>query len=121
MTAAASETASYKREIHRIMLEIVKGVVFIHGCGWTHHDLNWKNIFLTGETDTVKIADFGLATQADVLISGGTPYCKSPEKYYLFKRKILEQRQCDSRSADIWALGLLFYQLLLPKSVLDTT
>jgi len=71
-----------------------------------HRDLKTANIFLTKDRQ-VKIGDFGISktldkTQLAATSMIGTPYYLSPEmvegKPYSFK-------------ADIWALGIILYQL----------
>ncbi|KAF2900563.1 hypothetical protein ILUMI_05634 [Ignelater luminosus] len=47
--------------ICKYLREIVEGLVYIHGQGIIHRDLNPMNIFLDSK-DHVKIGDFGLAT-----------------------------------------------------------
>jgi serine/threonine protein kinase len=93
-----------------------------HEYGIVHRDLKPANIFVvhgTGEPPAVKVLDFGIAkhtghmsatldpsdavtTDEKVLI--GTPFYMSPEQ-------LSSSRDVDART-DIWALGVILFQLL---------
>lgn len=87
-------------------VQICLAVKHIHDRKIVHRDLKSQNIFLktTGE---VKIGDFGIAKmmshtsdQARSIV--GTPYYISPE---------IVQNQPYSFKSDIWALGVLLYEM----------
>jgi serine/threonine-protein kinase len=99
----------------RIGAQIAQGLAAAHAAGIVHRDLKPDNVFLVsrrGEPDFVKLLDFGLAklidpgspalTRAGVVL--GTPQYMSPE-------------QCESRGnidhrSDIYAVGVLLYQMV---------
>ncbi|TCH99464.1 serine/threonine protein kinase [Roseococcus sp. SYP-B2431] len=94
-------------EIGRVMEQILAGLDYSHKRGVVHRDIKPANIMLTSD-GTVKIADFGIArienssmTQVGTVM--GTPSYMAPEQ--------LRGEPVDSR-ADIWASGVLLYQLL---------
>ncbi len=108
----------------RIMLQICSSLAEAHKKGIIHRDIKPDNIFLIevgGEQDFVKVLDFGVAkmrgggeskektlTQAGMIF--GTPKYMSPE-----------QARClplDPRS-DIYALGVLMYQMLVGEVPFD--
>ncbi|MEO1232300.1 MAG: protein kinase [Myxococcota bacterium] len=109
----------------RIMRQICASLSDAHGAGIIHRDLKPDNIFLSElgvEKDFVKVLDFGVAKLADSEHSGtltqtgmifGTPKYMSPEQ--------AEGKPIDYR-ADIYALGVVLYELLSgkPPFVADT-
>ena len=86
--------------------KIADGLAYAHAHGVVHRDLKPANILLAG--DTPKIADFGVAKlmTADATATTapvGTPSYMAPEQ--------IEGKPIDARS-DVFALGILTYQLL---------
>ena len=98
-----------------------KGVEAIHEAGLLHLDLKPENILLIKDTTSkeekwqVKIADFGLTrglgklaeTRPELLRDGvGTPAYMAPEQIMAAHWKDV------SKSADIYALGMILFELL---------
>ncbi|MDF1751772.1 MAG: serine/threonine-protein kinase [Verrucomicrobiales bacterium] len=95
-----------------LVSQIALAVEFAHTRGIIHRDLKPGNIMVTNDF-TVKITDFGLsksiggASDASLTQSGvglGTPYYVAPEQ-------MIDAQRSDAR-ADIYSLGVLFYQIL---------
>jgi len=99
-----------------IVPQICEALQYAHDQGITHRDIKPANILLD-KKGTVKIADFGLAKMvggdaADALMTGltqtgtamGTPHYMAPEQWE-------HPQQVDHR-ADIYALGVVFYEML---------
>ncbi len=96
-----------------IVTQVCKAMQYAHESGVVHRDIKPTNILLNAE-GTVKIADFGLAkfcessdprtqlTQTRQVF--GTPRYMAPEQ-------IESTREVDHR-ADIYSLGVVFYELL---------
>lgn len=99
-----------------IALGILSGLDHLHNKNIIHRDLKPANILLQGEIP--RLADFGLARvlKSSMNNSGaiaGTPAYMSPES---FDGKRSEQ-------ADLWSVGVIFYQLIsgtLPFPAKDT-
>lgn len=83
------------RDARRLMLQIVEGMDFAHKNNIIHGNLKPSNI-LFDRDDVVKISDFSLIANADKNIPN---WHAAPER-----RK--------SKAADIYAAGVIFYQLL---------
>ncbi|WP_421993821.1 protein kinase domain-containing protein [Roseococcus sp.] len=101
-------------EIGRVMEQILAGLDYSHKRGVVHRDIKPANIMLTAD-GTVKIADFGIArienssmTQVGTIM--GTVAYMAPEQ--------LRGEPVDAR-ADIWASGVLLYQLLTGMKPFD--
>ncbi|MEO0559560.1 MAG: protein kinase [Bacteroidota bacterium] len=96
------------REALRLFQPVVEAVAYLHAHGVIHRDLKSHNVKVTPE-GRVALLDFGIAKNLSLkgLTTGdavpGTPEYLSPEQVH--------GRPPDARS-DVWALGVLFYELL---------
>ncbi|XP_061712330.1 serine/threonine-protein kinase PLK4 [Cydia pomonella] len=91
-----------------IFRQVVSGVLYLHSHNIIHRDLSLNNLLLTKD-QSVKIADFGLATQLNGpdekhVTMCGTPNYISPE---------VASREVHGLPADVWGLGCLLYTLLV--------
>ena len=101
------------REALAIVPPICDALQYAHDRGIVHRDIKPENILL-GKNGAVKIADFGLAKliggeAADFSLTGdrdvmGTPHYMAPEQ-------VEHPLEVDHR-ADIYSLGVVFYQML---------
>jgi len=100
------------REAMSIVAQMCDALQYAHDEGVVHRDIKPENV-LVGRKGTVKILDFGLAkilrrggpdplTKAEQVM--GTPYYMAPEQW---ERPL----EVDHR-ADIYSLGVVFYELL---------
>ena len=101
-------------EIVRVMDQMLAALAYSHGRGVVHRDIKPANIMLTAD-GAVKLADFGIArlenssmTQVGTVM--GTPSYMAPEQ--------LRGETVDAR-ADIWAAGVVLYQLLTGEKPFD--
>jgi len=100
-----------------LMLQACEALAEAHSIGIVHRDIKGSNLFITQAPDeppALKILDFGIATapdgESDLTNASsvlGTPAYMAPEQ-------ISAARRADARS-DIWALGIVFYELLEGK------
>ncbi|HUI05600.1 MAG TPA: protein kinase [Verrucomicrobiae bacterium] len=101
------------KEALAIVPQICEALQYAHDKGIVHRDIKPENILLAKD-GTVKIADFGLAKLVglepkDLTITGkgdvmGTPHYMAPEQ--------VEHPQDVDHRADIYSLGVVFYQML---------
>ncbi|HUI55812.1 MAG TPA: serine/threonine-protein kinase [Bryobacteraceae bacterium] len=108
----------------RICLAVAGALQYAHSLGIIHRDLKPSNILLgspRGATDpgAVKLVDFGVSGQLDPRsqltragMSFGTPLYMSPEQ-------VLGEPQ--TVATDVYALGLLLYEMLVGKALRQTT
>ncbi len=96
-------------EIARRLIEITTAIGYVHQQGFYHRDLKPGNILIDND-DHAHVADFGLAVHEDVLgllkgIVVGTPQYMSPEQ-------VRGKTHWIDNRADIWALGVILYELI---------
>ena len=99
----------------RWILEAAAGVGAAHAKGVVHRDLKPSNLFLRDDTKSVVVLDFGASRSADAetdaltktSVGIGTPLYSAPEQ-------LANARTADARS-DVWALGLVLYEMLSGK------
>eukprot|EP00121_Abeoforma_whisleri_P016479 Awhi_evm1s15123 len=97
-------------------LDEVAAVKYLHINGLAHRDIKPENVMLTDQ-DSVRLIDFGLSGAADeeVGLVGTLPFM-SPEIYC---KKTTNMFQNNGKSADIWALGITLYKMIVGKHPFD--
>jgi eukaryotic-like serine/threonine-protein kinase len=98
------------------VLQACEAIAEAHAHGIVHRDLKPANLFLTRRNDgtpCIKVLDFGISKHSTGALASamtrtsalmGTPYYVSPEQ-------LRSSKNVDARS-DIWALGMILYELL---------
>jgi serine/threonine protein kinase len=104
------------------VLQACEAIAEAHAAGIIHRDLKPANLFLTTRTDgssLVKVLDFGIAKSLDDLTMNGAQtnagtLLGSP--YYMSPEQMRSSHNVDRRS-DIWALGVILFELLTGRPV----
>ncbi len=98
-------------EVRRILREVAEALEYAHSQGVVHRDIKPDNILIERGTGRALVTDFGIARAAEgdqrltaTGIAVGTPSYMSPEQ-------AMGEREVDGR-ADIYALGIVGYQML---------
>ncbi|WP_067180180.1 serine/threonine-protein kinase [Microtetraspora niveoalba] len=103
----------------RLIAEICEGLAHLHAEGWLHGDLKPSNVLLMAD-GSVRLADFGLATEIDgthgYLPPAGSVDHVPPERW---GEPLTERGYAVRTSADIWALGVTACQLLTGRLPFD--
>ena len=108
------------RSVH-IVSQALKGLAEAHDQGVVHRDVKPDNLFVCkvhGETDFVKLLDFGIAWRPEAESTRltrtgnlfGTPHFMSPEQ--------IEGAHVEARS-DLYSLGVVLYQMLSGRLPFD--
>lgn len=107
----------YTAECAILCVQLASALAAAHQAGIVHRDLKPRNV-MVDERGQVRLLDFGLAKslgEGSISMSGeitGTAHYMSPEQT-LAKRVEVDHR------ADIWALGVILYELLTLKRPFD--
>jgi WD40 repeat protein len=107
----------YVAECAMFCAQLASGLAAAHQAGVVHRDLKPRNLMID-ELRQARLLDFGLAKslgEGSISMSGeitGTAHYMSPEQT-LAKRVAIDHR------ADIWALGVILYELLTLKRPFD--
>jgi serine/threonine protein kinase len=112
-TVATREGGLSPSRVVRYALEACAGLAAAHAQGIVHRDLKPENLFLALEPDggeCLKVLDFGIArSRSRKALTHGQVGVGSPG--YMSPEQVEGGREVDARS-DIWALGVVMYELL---------
>jgi serine/threonine protein kinase len=99
-------------EAKRICVELLSALGAAHAAGFVHRDLKPENVFLTKE-GAVKLLDFGIAkVLADGIARGETAFGTVMGTIaYAAPEQLRDASAVDGR-ADLWAMGVIFYELV---------
>tara|TARA_R110000823_G_scaffold27609_8_gene80345 strand:+ start:1360 stop:3078 length:1719 start_codon:yes stop_codon:yes gene_type:complete len=105
-------------QILHLAMQIASALDYAHAKGVVHRDLKPDNIVLSGDGQSAKIADFGIArvetlseqdsTQVGMML--GTPRYMSPEQ--------ANGDRVDGRS-DLFTLGVILYEMITGQKAFD--
>lgn len=111
--------SEYKNAPYQFAITVIKsilsGVMALHDRGYIHRDIDPSNIMLT-QDGKIKLIDFGIAKQLNnlnttdkTLTSAGVFIGKSS---YAAPELVLGDLNHQGRSTDIYAVGILLFQLI---------
>eukprot|EP00026_Physarum_polycephalum_P001102 Phypoly_transcript_01103.p1 GENE.Phypoly_transcript_01103~~Phypoly_transcript_01103.p1 ORF type:complete len:774 (+),score=173.32 Phypoly_transcript_01103:1162-3483(+) len=100
--------------LRNMIVDILKGLQFIHSAGIIHRDLKSPNL-LVDKNWTIKIADFGLscaksASNDDAQIS---LLWTAPEV-------LLQEKGCYSEKSDIYSFGIIMWEIMSRQTPFET-
>jgi len=89
------------------LLQICMALKYLHDNHILHRDLKTANIFLTTK-NVVKLGDFGISTVLQNTMACAKTVCGTP---YYFSPELCQSKPYNNKS-DVWALGVVFYEIL---------
>ncbi|KAL0635172.1 hypothetical protein Q9L58_005897 [Maublancomyces gigas] len=105
-------TAEARSQVQLISMQVLEGLVVLHGREISHRDLKPENILMASLSPLwVKITDFGIAKSwagTALRSNSGTNVYKAPERLGLLSA----QTTTYTSSVDMWAFGAIIYQIL---------
>jgi serine/threonine protein kinase len=88
-------------------LQICMAMKYLHDNHILHRDLKTANVFLTSK-NVVKLGDFGISTVLQNTMACAKTVCGTP---YYFSPELCQSKPYNNKS-DVWALGIIFYEVL---------
>ena len=118
--------------VQHLMRQIVNALICIHDHGIIHRDIKSANILVKFASEgaksnlnmmnaQIKICDFGISARGPIAFTAiGSPAYMDP---FIYKKHIgrndLANSEGYNKSADIWSLGAVCYELLIGKRVFN--
>lgn len=87
----------------------------MHSKNILHRDIKTQNIFIT-KNDILKIGDFGISKQVETISPLTNTVCGTP---YFMPPEVCLGKAYDSK-ADVWAVGVILYELITLKKPFDS-
>ncbi|KAG5485802.1 hypothetical protein LSCM1_07215 [Leishmania martiniquensis] len=105
-SSAATEGLLSEQQIVSLFVQTTMAVKYMHDRRLLHRDIKSSNIFLT-KNHVVKLGDFGISTVLQSTVAMASTMCGTP---CYFSPELCQGRPYNSKS-DMWALGVLLYEL----------
>lgn len=112
MTAMGSSRKNLSEQhCAKILFQIMQGLSFIHSNNISHRDIKVENILVNSAEESMptKLIDFGFAHMTESPDQRLTAFCGTPA--YMSPQMAAKQEYLGP-PVDIWATGVLFFQIL---------
>ncbi|QDE87883.1 serine/threonine protein kinase [Myxococcus xanthus] len=119
----ASEENPSARQVARVVLDVARALEASHEAGVLHRDVKEANVMVRAADGVAKLVDFGVGDYAGApgitadILPPGTPEYRSPEAWSFFRQnaRVPGAIYTPGPSDDLWALGVVLYQLLTAR------
>lgn len=119
----ASEENPSARQVARVVLDVARALEASHEAGVLHRDVKEANVMVRAADGAAKLVDFGVGDYAGApgitadILPPGTPEYRSPEAWSFFRQnsRVPGAIYTPGPSDDLWALGVVLYQLLTAR------
>uniref|UniRef100_A0A182KE97 Conserved oligomeric Golgi complex subunit 5 n=1 Tax=Anopheles christyi TaxID=43041 RepID=A0A182KE97_9DIPT len=111
------ETPFSESQVKCIIIQLLKGLKYLHSNFIIHRDLKVSNLLLT-DTGCLKIADFGLARY---LNDSNKPMTPGLVTLWYRPPELLFGAKTQTTAVDMWATGCILGELLIHKPLLPGT
>lgn len=108
-TLAEIETPLKWERACSLIAELAEAMAHAHGAEVIHRDLKPANIMID-ERERVRVIDFGLSIGSDEQLTSQIEYCGSPAS--MAPEQIRGRIDLLDARVDIWAMGIVLYELL---------
>lgn len=101
-------------DVVTLLIQVCEALIYAHKHGVIHQDMKPDNIMLL-ENGEVKVLDFGIAQiqgERKSILAGFSPLIGTPD--YMAPERL--QGKCGSVRTDIYAIGVVFYELLCGRT-----
>ncbi|KAJ9053515.1 Serine/threonine-protein kinase plk1 [Entomophthora muscae] len=98
-----------EEEVRYYLLQIIDAMEYCLSKRVIHRDLKLGNVFIDSDM-TIRVGDFGLATQLQGLDERKKTICGTPN---YIAPEVLFDREGHSFEADMWSIGIIIYTLII--------
>jgi serine/threonine protein kinase len=106
-----------EENIKAYFIQILEGLAYIHKQGFFHRDLKPENVLYQQSSDTLKLADFGLARE----IRSQPPYTDYVSTRWYRAPELILRATSYSSPVDIFAAGCILAELYIMRPLFPGT